>query len=342
MAHNPFLRAFQSGLEQACCDVEALGTLSELEEVLERGPDILLIHWAEGIFSEARSRWQILGNIRRLLRALDHKPVKTRVVWLVHNLNPHDARLFQKLVWPRYVAGLARRVDGFMTLAPGTLSVVQDALPSLAGKPNRGLWHPAYPNAELTHEERVTARADLGVNAEQYLFGYCGQIRPYKGVTELLDRFLETDDPSFRLLLAGRPLDNRPGAVAFLDELKAKGRRDPRVILRFGNLSEDAFRAAQGACDMIVAPFRRYLHSGSLVHALSAARPVLTPRTPFAESYQALLGATWLTLYEGPLRSNLLTRMPDTTHQAPNLETLSGAHVGDEARAFFDSIKAQA
>ena len=52
----------------------------------------------------------------------------------------------------------------------------------------------------------------------------------------------------------------------------------------------------------MVAPFRRYLHSGSIVHALSAGRPVLTPATPFALSLAAELGRPdWLQTYAGPL-----------------------------------------
>ena len=51
----------------------------------------------------------------------------------------------------------------------------------------------------------------------------------------------------------------------------------------------------------MVAPFRRYLHSGSIVHALSAGRPVLTPATPFATSLAAELGRPdWLQTYAGP------------------------------------------
>jgi hypothetical protein len=52
----------------------------------------------------------------------------------------------------------------------------------------------------------------------------------------------------------------------------------------------------------VVAPFRRYLHSGSIVHALSAGRPVLTPATPFASSLAGELGRPdWLQTYEGGL-----------------------------------------
>lgn len=337
-AHNPFLNIFLGGLEDAGCTVDSLASLADLERVAATGPDILLIHWAERVFAEAKSRWQVLGNIRRLFRAIDRRPAGTRVIWLAHNLEPHDARRFQKLVWPRYMAGLSRRIDGVITLAPGTVPVVQAALPALAGKPAAGLWHPAYPDAALAPEARAHARAALGLAEGDCLLGYCGQIRPYKGVSDLLTRFLETQDQSLRLLLAGRPQDNRPGAADFIGDLKAKAASDPRVILQLGDLSEAEFRSAQGVCDVIVAPFRRYLHSGSLVHALSAGRPVLTPRTPFAESYQDLLGTDWVRLYDGVLTAGHLTRTETDPARMPDLTPLSQANVGAAARAFFESV----
>jgi len=187
-------------------------------------------------------------------------------------------------------------------------------------------------------EERAKARAALGLAEAEALLGYCGQIRPYEGVSDLLNQFLETEDPSLRLLLAGHPQENRPGAAAFLADLKEKAARDPRVILQLGDLSEPAFRDAQGACGVIVAPFKRYLHSGSLVHALSAERPVLTPKTPFAESYQSLVGPDWLRLYERSLRPAHLAECAARPSQKINLEPLYASQVGAETRAFFESL----
>lgn len=336
-AHNPFLSIFLGGLEEAGCAVDNVASPADLDRAMRAEPDVLLIHWAERVYL-AQSRWEALKNIHLLLRAIDRRPKGTRVVWLVHNLEPHDARRFQRLVWRPYIRALTRRLDGFLTLAPGTVATVRHDLPALADTPALGLWHPAYPEARLDAEGRARARAALGLSEAEHVLGYCGQIRPYKGVADLLTQFLQTKDPSLRLLLAGHPQENRPGAAAFLSALKEKAARDPRVILQLGDLSEEAFKNAQGVCDAIVAPFRRYLHSGSLVHSLSAARPVLTPKTPFAESYQGLVGPDWLRLYEGGLTSKHLLQARTKPSQDINLEPFSAVNVGAAARAFFESL----
>ena len=171
------------------------------------------------------------------------------------------------------------------------------AYPALAGKPVEHVWHPAYPGEALSPEARADARAGLGWGGAERVYGYCGQLRPYKGVEDLIAAFRQLPDPAARLLVAGRPRD-----AAFAGALRALAGGDARIRLVLEDLTPDRFRACLGACDIVAAPFRRYLHSGSIVHALSAQRPVLTPATPFATSLAAELGRPdWLQTYQGPL-----------------------------------------
>src|SRR5690606_4502061 len=98
------------------------------------------------------------------------------------------------------------------------------------------------------------------------------------------------------------------------------------------------FRAALGACDVVAAPLRTYLHSGSIVHALSAGRPVLTPATPFSESYRGLLGADWVRTYDTALTPDLLVRQAPPPASPPDLSALSAQAVGAMAAAFFGRL----
>jgi glycosyltransferase involved in cell wall biosynthesis len=233
----------------------------------------------------------------RLLARLAARPRRTRLVWMVHDLAPHDGKWFKRLAWPPYAARMARLADGALTLASGTRAPVLAAYPALAGKPVEHVWHPAYPGEALSPGARAAARAGLGWDGAERVYGYCGQLRPYKGVEDLLGAFRELADPAARLLVAGRPRD-----AAFAGALHGLAGGDARIRLILEDLTPERFRACLGACDIVAAPFRRYLHSGSIVHALSAQRPVLTPATPFATSLAAELGRPdWLQTYQGPL-----------------------------------------
>ncbi len=260
-------------------------------------PDALILHWPDKVFWEARGSAEAGALIARLLARLAARPRTTKLVWMVHDLAPHDGRWFKRLAWPPYAAALARMADGAVVLSSGTRATVAAAYPALAQKPIGHIWHPAYPGEMLDPAARAAARAALGWPEEARAFGYCGQLRPYKGVEDLISAFRALADPAARLLVAGMPRD---GEIA--GTLTGLAGDDPRITLRLENLSPEAFRASLGACDLVVAPFRHYLHSGSIVHAPSAGRPVLTPATPFATSLAAELGRPdWLQTYEGPL-----------------------------------------
>lgn len=332
VTHNPFIGLFLKGLETAGCSITSL---DNIEACGTTKADILLIHWPELAFGEARSKHQMIQKPLALISALARRPTTVKVVWLVHNIEPHDAKRLSRVIWPVYVKALARQTDAFMTLSPGTVAQVRTVLPGLARKPALGLWHPAYPGARLSADERSAARRAMGWNGAERVLGYCGQIRPYKGVEELIAAFRQIANPDLRLFLAGR---TRTPEYATL--LKTTAASDPRIVLQLGDLSPEAFRTALGVCDVTVAPIRSYLHSGSIVHALSAGRPVLTPETPFSAALQDLLGADWLRLYDGTMTPYLLEAATSVAQPAhgPDLSAMEPALVGADAAKFFEAL----
>jgi beta-1,4-mannosyltransferase len=193
--------------------------------------------------------------------------------------------------------------DGVLTLSKGTVDTVRAVLPVGAGKPFGYFWHPFYPGEGIPPDLRAAERAALGWSDAGTIYALCGQIRPGKGVEDLIAAFRRLPDPTARLLVAGLPLYEH----GLSDALTRLAAGDPRIRLRLQDLTEDEFRASLGVCDIVVAPFRRYLHSGSLIHALSCHRPVLTPATPFSSSLaDHLTSPDWVQTYEGPLTPAVL------------------------------------
>lgn len=333
--HNPFMHHFLDGLAGAGCTISDLDSIEAIEAICASGDaDVILLHWAERVFGESRRGPEAIAKMWRLVRALKRRPARMRVAWLVHNLRPHDARPMQRLAWPFYMRGLAGQIDGVLTLSPATVAQVHEALPALAGKPVLGLHHPLYPDAVLSPEARAAARAGRGLQPGQYVLGYCGVLRPYKGLEDLIVVFRALPGQDLRLLIAGRPFRGDYAAT-----LQRQIGGDPRILTWFANLSAEEFRTALGICDLIVAPLRDYLHSGSILHALSADRPVLTPKTPFATELCDQLGPAWLQLYQGPLAPALqAAAFQPHPPGHPDLRAFEAGFVGQQAADFLRAL----
>jgi beta-1,4-mannosyltransferase len=238
-------------------------------------------------------------------------------------------------IWKSFIGELAKRVDAVLTLSPDTIGQVLDAYPALRDKPTEFVWHPAYESARFPEDRREVLRAARGFGRSERVAGYCGRIRPFKGLDRLAAAFWGTSDPQYRLLIAGKTTQG--ANVAGM--LETMARHDNRMLLDFRAYSDEDFNETLCCCDVFVAPFRQYLHSGSMIHALSAGRPVLTPSTPYSESLRNVLGGDWVRTYAGDLSSALVESALDSSvHGMPPMDEFQPERVGEKAAAWFRSL----
>jgi glycosyltransferase involved in cell wall biosynthesis len=325
--------------------LDALGTEEGMVESLESVDalcrsevDIVLLHWTETVMWQSRSRKELLSNAIKLLRFMS-RPAHTRpkIIWVAHNLKPHRLGGVTGRIWPGFVRAFVRRVDGVITLSPGTVAPVRRAFPALRDTPCKGVWHPAYPTQRLS---KAVARQRFGLPEGAHVFGCCGQLRKHKNFEHAAAVFSITTDPNLRLLIAGKPTDRDVAA-----RLKAVAQEDPRIIIAAEDLSAQDFEMALASCDTAVLPFSDYLHSGSMVHALSAGCHVVTPQAPFARPLRDAMGKAWMTLYEGELTVDTLEGAASSCRAvtAPdNLSALSPKRCASDIIAFAHHILSEA
>ncbi len=329
--YNAFIVNFLDGLQAAGLEVVSLPDPAAFAEA---DVDILILHWLERLFWTAHSDLDLFHRVARFLRALRGLPEQTRIVWLVHNLAPHERRPLHQWMWRRLLPVVARRTDAVLTLSPGTVDQVRGAIPELSGCPALGCRHPAYKVSSDAPAGEI--RRSLGVPEGVRVIGYVGNLRPYKGLDGIVQVFSQLQDPDLRLLLAG------DAAAGDSEALRAMAAGDSRIMIEARRLDTAEYDARLKASDLIVAPFRNYLHSGSMIHALCAGRPLLTPDTPFARDLAGAVGQGWVTTYDSPLTVETLRTTLDQVPQggAPDLAAFQPDCVGREVAAFLREVSA--
>jgi len=115
----------------------------------------------------------------------------------------------------------------------------------------------------------AAARAEFGIPAEATVALLFGQLRPDKGVRDLLQAALAL--PRLHVVLAGQEL----GALAESADLCADERLRGRLLVREGFVPADEANRLFAAADVAVLPYRRASASGVLLLAYGNARPVV-------------------------------------------------------------------
>lgn len=328
LSTNKFAGIFADSLAASGCEVQDVVDPAEVNE----RPDILHIHWPEQVFWRGGGRIRKLFHAVEVLRAISQMRTRgTKVVWMVHNLRPHDLKGPKRLMWPSVERQILRSCDAFMTLSPSTIDVVRHELPQLEPKPAVAALHPLYPRMADVPDQAV-CREMLSLPAKGRVFALLGLIRPYKGTESLISAFTGMNDPDARLLISGRADTPEYG-----EQIKAMAAADPRITANLEFLSDRDFAVCLTAADVLVLPYTGYLHSGAFAHALSYARPVITPSGPFANDMAEAVGPEWVFRYEGSLTPEILDRWSRPT-RAPNLKALDPRAMGEAAVTLYRQI----
>jgi len=239
------------------------------------GPLTFHLHWlnflfvglGEGDAQEARAR--VDGFLERLTR---FKSMGGRLVWTIHNVVSHDSPFIA--LETELSEAIVALADVLHLHSEASVAEVEAAF-ALDHTKIAISRHGAYVGTYPDFIGRDQARDLLGYGRDEDIILFTGQIRPYKGVEQLVAamRAILADRPRARLVLAGAM------QVDLFETLSpALGPAERARIDVTGRFLDDMelqvfFRAA----DMAVYPYRKVLTSGSLLLALSFGVPVVVP-----------------------------------------------------------------
>jgi beta-1,4-mannosyltransferase len=283
----------QSGKEIVPEEVSVLGLLTSRY-------DIWHLHWPEATLGSEYAT----VNIARLLAFCGlvwwARAVGCRVVWTIHNLEPHEGRHRRIQAWLRRF--LVNRLDGAISLTATAQEVACKRWPRLERCARAIIPHGHYIDSYPNTIDREAARRRLNVAAECRVAAFVGGVREYKNVLGLIKAFRGVQDKAARLIIAGQ-VDGR------LDrDLEREAAADSRIVFHPGFVADTDLQTYLNASDLVVLPFKEVLNSGSVLLALSFGCPVLVPKDGSLPELRARLGEHCIRMYEGSLESAVLER----------------------------------
>ena len=246
--------------------------IEELTDLVRAGLDgVLHLHWLNQVLKHVESPAAATRARDDFVRLVDgFRAAGGRVIWTLHNTVPHGARFEDQEV--ALQTSVIERSELVHVLAPRT---VEHVAPWFTIPPGKVLHvpHPSYAGAYEDHVTREQARHELGLLPDELVYLVAGTIRPYKGLTDLLDAWdtLEPGRPR-RLLIAGGPTQE-PGIA----ELIERAALHPTVLIHPRYIPGHEIQLFLRAADVAVLPYVRTLNSGALMLALTFGLPVIVP-----------------------------------------------------------------
>jgi beta-1,4-mannosyltransferase len=285
---NPFQALLTSRFEEFGIVPVGMDRLADLNDPVAlpalaglraEGVEVVLhLHWLarvlRGVTSEAEGR----DRVSAFLGALDaFRAAGGRIVWTVHNVLPHDTAF--PTVDLELRRGVVARADIVHVLSAGTVAAAAPLYEIPASKVLH-IPHPAYLGVYPDEMSYADARRHYGLGADDIVFGFVGNLRPYKGLDDLLDAFeaIAASPPDARrrrLLVAGMP-----AADASIEALLERARAHPDVVVDARRIPAEELSIPLRASDVVVLPYRASLNSGALLLALSFGRPVIAAASP--------------------------------------------------------------
>lgn len=315
---NTIIETINSMLFHVGCTTPHISAMSM--KAVRYSPDLIFIHWPDQIFWGSPNHWRLLLRAVRVIGTLTVFRVRgVRVVWIVHNLAPHDLSRGRAVFWKWYVRILAKLTSGWLTLSPSTSDEVTKMIPDLQRRPSSFIWHPPYQwNTPANGQQ---ARATLGFQNDQLLFGHVGLLRPYKGLADFAELFAQHHRHNEHLVLAGM-IKNED----YKKHLEKICLHNDSIDLRMGELEFHLYNLYLEALDIFIAPYHNFLHSGAMIHALSRGCIVLTRDSVFARDLERAVGSNWVIRFRGEMDSKVLrtarARVRQSGERTPNLAVL--------------------
>ncbi len=229
-----------------------------IRRIREWQADVVILQWWVPFWAPA---WSIIS---RFIKYQSNKP---RVIYICHNVLPHEIGWFGKLILPWVFRVALGASDGFIVHSRYDGDVLQKYLP---GTNFQVTPLPTYEVLGSIDNGKLPAELPVGTP----LLLFCGFVRPYKGLDVLLDALPSVlSERRLHLLIAGEFWqDCKTYYRNQIDRLKL----NHAVSIIDQYLPNETLAACIAKSDVIVLPYRSATQSAIIQLAFGQRRPVIT------------------------------------------------------------------
>jgi glycosyltransferase involved in cell wall biosynthesis len=220
--------------------------------------DVLIIPWWVSFWAP------LFAFISVLVRIF----TKTKILFLCHNVVPHDGRIIDK--------GLARLVlrngDFFIVHSKQDEMLLKEILPNALV---RRVFHPLYDVFHMHEKENNNVRKRFKIEPDDNLILFFGFVRPYKGLSNLIRALPEVlQQEEVKLLVAGEFWKDKEFYLELIESLDLMS----RVVIVDEYIPNEAVQGYFNSADLVVQPYVSATGSGVIQTAFAFNKPVIATR----------------------------------------------------------------
>jgi glycosyltransferase involved in cell wall biosynthesis len=219
-------------------------------------PDLVLIPFWHFYFTPV---WWFLA--RRIARMTD----RPKLVFIAHNVRPHDQGAFGHRLLPFLLRTLFGPADAILVHSSADAAILREILPRAE------IITTLLPTFAALGVQRA-AQLPVKLPDDRPLLLFCGLIRPYKGLDLLLDALALVQLP-VHLLIAG---EFWPGGREPCDKQVRELGLTEQVTIIDEYLPDELLAACIDQADVVVLPYRSATQSAVVQIAFGRGTPVIT------------------------------------------------------------------
>ena len=232
--------------------------------------DIIHFHWLHPFFSDKLSITAFFKVITFFVQLIILKIFGKKIVWTAHNIKDHEDRhpVLDRLS-TKFITYIS---DAIITHCEKAKELLIEKFYIKNNAKIEVIPHGNFIDYYKNETVKKQARILLGIPESKTVFLFLGQIRPYKGVLELIKAHSHAADENSYLLIAGTPINKKFENLIY-DKIGSKKQFD----FRPGFVPEDEIQLYVNCCDAVVFPYHDILTSGAIILAMSFGRACIAP-----------------------------------------------------------------